>query len=189
MFKVITVKERERVVVIRDGIAVRALAPGRHMVWGRTLSFIRFAIDAILFRASPEVRDRLPHCWYSEVALNSRQRALLVRHGVPQVFLRPGVHRYWNLDASVELVLLSVDEELPELTDELLAILPRNEYVQATVRQHQRGLEYVQGRFTRMLEPGYHAYWKYPEARVRIEIVAGSQIRHKAGQITRSASA
>jgi regulator of protease activity HflC (stomatin/prohibitin superfamily) len=67
--------------------------------------------------------------------------------------------------------VLSVDDELPELTDELVAILPRQEYVVATIQEHQRGLEYVQGRLTRVLLPGYHAFWTHPEARVRVEIV------------------
>ena len=171
MFRFIHVELDERVVVIRQGLPIRALAPGRHFVWGSQITEQRFRTDELKFRALPEVRDRLPEPWFAEVALNSRQRGVLLRDGVPTVFLRPGVHRYWTVDASVKLIVLSVDDELPELTDEFVAILPRKEYVVATVQEHQRGLEYVQGRLTRVLEPGYHAFWTHPEARVTVEIV------------------
>jgi regulator of protease activity HflC (stomatin/prohibitin superfamily) len=171
VFQFIRVKLNERVVVFRDGLPLRALGPGRHLVWGSKLTEQRFNTDDLRFSAAPEVRDRLPDNWYSEVSLNSRQRGVLFKDGVPKVFLRPGVHRYWTIDASVKLVVLSVDDRLPELTDELIAILPRKEYVVATVQEYQRGLEYVQGKLTRVLEPGYHAFWTHPEARVSIEIV------------------
>jgi regulator of protease activity HflC (stomatin/prohibitin superfamily) len=171
MFQKIKVKLNERVVIFRDGLPVRALGPGRHILWGRKYTEQRFVTDNLQFQALPEVRDLLPESWFSEVALNSRQRAVLVKDGVPKVFLRPGVHRYWTVDPSVKLVVLSVDDALPELTDELVAILPRKEYVVATVQEHQRGLEYVQGRLVRVLEPGYHAYWTHPEARVSVDIV------------------
>lgn len=171
MFQIIRVKLDERVVIFRDGLPVRALGPGRHLVWGSNISEERFQIDAIQFRTAPEVRDQLPESWFSEVSLGSRQRAVLVRDGVPRIFLRPGVHRYWTLDSSVKLVVMSVDDALPELTDELVAILPRKEYVVATIAEHQRGLEYIQGRLTRVLDPGYHAFWTHPEARVSIEVV------------------
>jgi regulator of protease activity HflC (stomatin/prohibitin superfamily) len=171
MFQRIKVQLNERVVIFRDGLPVRALGPGRHILWGRKHSEQRFQTDELEFRALPEVRDLLPESWFSEVALNSRQRAVLVKDGVPKVFLRPGVHRYWTLDPSVKLVVLSVDDALPELTDELVAILPRKEYVVAMVQEHQRGLEYVQGRLVRVLEPGYHAYWTHPEARVTVDVV------------------
>lgn len=171
MFRIMRVKLGERVVILRDGLPVRALGPGRHFVWGSKLSEVRFVVDEIKFRAAPEVRDQLPRAWFSEVALNSRQRAVLLRDGVPRVFLRPGVHRYWTVDPSVKLIVLCVDDALPELTDELVAILPRKEYVAATIAEHQRGLEYIQGRLTRVLGPGYYAFWTHPEARVSINVV------------------
>ncbi len=53
-----------------------------------------------------------------------------------------------------ELVVLSVDEPMPELTDEMLAVIPSKEFVLSEVDEHQRGLEFVQGKFTRVLSPG-----------------------------------
>jgi regulator of protease activity HflC (stomatin/prohibitin superfamily) len=168
MFKRIRVKLNERVVVFRHSIPLRALGPGRHLVFGTRLSEQRFKTDELVFVALPEVRAVIPAAWYEEVTLSSRQRGVLYRDGTPRAFLRPGVHRFWAVDPSVTLRVWSVDEPMPELTDELVALVPPREYVHTVVRAHERGLEYVQGTLTRVLEPGRYARWSHPEARVEI---------------------
>jgi regulator of protease activity HflC (stomatin/prohibitin superfamily) len=171
MYQKIRVQLNERVVVFRDGIPFRALGPGRHLVWGSRLTEQRFSTDALVFKALPEVRATLPAEWYREVTLGDRQRGVLFTDGVPRVFLRPGTHRYWTVDPSVELRLYSVDEPVPELTDELIALVPRHELVQTVVHEHERGLEHVQGKLTRVLAPGRYASWSHPEARVEVRTV------------------
>ena len=171
MYQKVEVKLNERVVMFRDGLPVTALGPGRHILWGRRYTEERYYTDTLRFKALPRVRDVLPADWFSEVSLNSRQRGVLLRDGVPQEFLRPGIHRYWTVDPSVKLVVLSVDDEMPELNAELAAVIPKNEYVVAEVQEHQRGLEFVQGRLNAVLEPGRHVYWTHPQARVTVELV------------------
>jgi len=168
MFKTIRVKLNERVVVFRNSIPVRALGPGRHFLIGRRFTEQRWKTDDLLFTALPEVRARLPADWYAEVELAARQRGVLYRDGAPRLFLRPGVHRYWKVDPSVELKVWSVDQPMPELTDELAGIIPAREYVDRIVHEHERGLEYVQGKLTRVLEPGRYAVWSHPGASVSI---------------------
>jgi regulator of protease activity HflC (stomatin/prohibitin superfamily) len=99
------------------------------------------------------------------------QRGVLYRDGAPQVFLRPGVHRYWVIDPSVELRLLDVREPLRELTDELEMLIPSHEYVDATVASHEQGLRYEQGRFVELLAPGRYLLWSYPEAKAAVQKV------------------
>ena len=74
-------------------------------------------------------------------------------------------------DPSVELRVFSVDEPMPELTDELAELLPKKEYVDKVVQEHERGLEYVQGKLRRVLEPGRYAIWSHPGAQVEIRTV------------------
>lgn len=171
MLRTIRVKLNERVVLFRDGLPVRALGPGRYRLWRSRLTEQRWSTDELVFRALPEVRAVLPAEWYREVALGARERGVLYRDGVPRVFLRPGVHRYWAVDPSVTLQVYSVDEPMPELSDELAAVIPRTEYLDAPVAEHQRGLEYVEGRLTRVLEPGRYPLWSYPGARVQVVTV------------------
>jgi regulator of protease activity HflC (stomatin/prohibitin superfamily) len=168
MFKVVRVKLHERVVLFKDSLPFRALATGRHLVWGRHITEQRFNVTELVFKALPEVRALLPSDWYREVTVGPLERAVLFRDGAPVVFLRPGIHRYWTVDASVALRKLDVTQALPALTQELEQIIPRNEYIDVTVHAHETGLRYEQGRLTGVLEPGRYKLWTHPEAQARI---------------------
>lgn len=168
---VYTVRQDERVVVSEHGQPTRVLGPGKHALWARGVTETRYRVDQLIFDAPAAVRAIVPADWFAEVELSIRQRGVLYREGKPARFLRPGVHRYWTLDPSVELRVVSVDEPVPELTDELAARIPSDELVQITVRQFERGLMYVQGRFERMLDPGRYNFWSHPEARVVVQAI------------------
>lgn len=171
MRKTIHVALNERVAVFKHGLPHAILGPGRYKLWPRGVTEARYRIDELIFDAPFEVRAIVPPEWFEEARLSARQRGILYREGKPVRFLRPGVHRFWTLDPSVELRVLSVDEPVPELTDELAALIPHGELVVTTVRQYERGLMYVQGRFERMLDPGRYAFWSHPEARVVVQAV------------------
>ena len=171
MFKTFSVKLNERVVLFQDSLPIRAYGPGRYFVFGRRLSEQRWNTDQLVFRALPEVRKALVPDWYEEVTLGALERGVLYRDGVPVVFLRPGVHRYWKTDTSVRLVTFSVSEPLPALTAELEALIPNSEYIDVTVQAHEKGLRFEQGRLTAVLEPGRYKLWTHPEARAQIQTV------------------
>ncbi len=168
MFKSIRVNLNERVVLFKHGLPVRALGPGHHAVWGFDLRERRWVTDGLVFRTSPEVRAVLPREWFGEVTLSELERGVLYQDGMPLVFLRPGVHRYWLVDASVRLVVFDVTEALPRLTDELERLIPKSEYVDVTVMAHERGLRFEQGRLVGVLEPGRYKFWSHPEAKAEI---------------------
>ena len=170
MFTRIQVDLGDRAVVFRRGLPVEVLGPGRYTRFGN-VAITRYDTRALLFDAPIEVRALLSERDYEQVELTGRQRGVLYRDGAPVVFLRPGVHRFWTVDGSVQLRVFSVDQPVPELTDELIAVIPADELVVQTVLQYQRGLLYIQGRFERMLEPGRHAFWSHPEARVSISLL------------------
>jgi regulator of protease activity HflC (stomatin/prohibitin superfamily) len=162
------IKLDERAVLMRDGLPLRALGPGRHLVWGSRTTELRWQTRNLVFESAPEVRAVLPAAWWTEVAIGPRERGILYRDGQARLFLRPGTHRYWTVDPTVRLEVLSVDAPLPELTAELAAILPAAEHVLVTVREHERGLKYVQGRLTEVLPPGRWAFWTHPGAEVDV---------------------
>ena len=171
MFKQVNVSLHERVVLFRNWLPIRALGPGRYRFWRTRLTTQRWYTDELVFDAPQEVRAVLPADWFGEVTIATNERGVLYRDGTPRVFLRPGTHRFWTVDSSVDLAVFSVDEPFPELTDELSAVVPKSEYVEVVVREHERGLEYVQGRQSRVLVPGRYAMWSYPEATVQIDTV------------------
>ncbi len=176
MFKHIEVALNERAVVFKNGLPQRTLGPGRHTIWSYGVTVARYKVDELVFDAPAEVRAVLPTDWYEEVEIASDQRGVLYRDGVPQEFLRPGKRRYWKVDPSVTLVVYSVNEPMPELSDELFCVLPCDEYVSVVVQAHEKALCYVQGRLTETLEPGHHAFWSHAGARVEIRSVDMRQV-------------
>jgi regulator of protease activity HflC (stomatin/prohibitin superfamily) len=168
MFKTITVKLNERVVLFKDGLPFRAYGPGRYIVFGRRLTEQRWNTDQLVFRALPEVRAVLAADWFEQVTLGPLERGILFRDAMPVLFLRPGVHRYWKVDSSVRLLVFDVNQPLPALTAELEALIPKGEYIDVTVQSHEKGLRFEQGRLTAVLEPGRYKLWTHPEARAQI---------------------
>ncbi|MES1157558.1 MAG: slipin family protein, partial [Haliangium ochraceum] len=77
----------------------------------------------------------------------------------------------WTVDPTVAVRTYAVTDPAPELTDELRAIIPAGELVEQQVKQFEKGLLYVQGRFEGMLEPGKHAFWNHPGARITVAVL------------------
>lgn len=136
------IRLHERAVIVRDGQAVRALSPGSHTFWRRH-EVTLWDTHALTFIAPATVLAALPADWYETVQLDAHQRAVIYRDGTPAKFLRPGVHRIWKVDPGVTLRAFSVTDPVPELTDELRAIIPAAEILEVLVRQFERGLHYV----------------------------------------------
>lgn len=160
----------ERAVLVRDGQPERALGPGRYNFWKRR-DVIRWDTDALVFTAPPAVLAALPVDWYATVHLGVTQRAVVTCDERPVKFLRPGVHRVWTINPGVAVRIYDVNAPAPELTDELRAVIPAAELVEALVRQFERGLKYVQGRFEGILEPGRYTFWNHPAARVAVQVL------------------
>jgi regulator of protease activity HflC (stomatin/prohibitin superfamily) len=124
-----------------------------------------------VFWAQPEVLAMLPATWFQTIHLAPTERAVIYRDDKPKLFLRPGVHRVWLLDPMVATRVFNVLDAAPEMADELRAIIPAAEIVEATVKQFEKGLKYVQGRFEGILEPGRHAFWNHPGARITVNVI------------------
>ena len=170
MFQYIHLNLNERAVLVRDGVAVRALGPGRYKLWKRH-DVIKWNVDELTFWAQPPVLAALPDTWFQTIHVGTKQRAVIYRDEKPKQFLRPGVHRMWTLDPMVTLRVFDILEPAPEITDELRAVIPGGEIVETQVRQFEKGLKYVQGRFDGILEPGRHAFWNHPAARVTVNVI------------------
>lgn len=161
----------ERAVLLRHGVPVRALAPGRHRVFGRGWTLERFSTDALAFGAAPEVRAVIPRDWFAEVEIGPRERGVLYKDGRPALFVRSGVARHWTVDPGVVLRRFSIDEAMPALPAELRSILPRAEWIERIVDVHEKGLHVVGGRLAGVLGPGRWAFWSTPDEPVDVRLV------------------
>ena len=171
MFRVINVSLNERAVVLKDGLPYRALAPGRHVLWGLGLSVLTYDVREHVFDTAPEIRAALPADWFDEIVVGLHERALIRVDGVPVRFLRPGTHRFWTVNPDLTLEVLDVGQPMPELSDELVRIIPAGEYVDVVVQAHETALHYVQGRLVGVLDPGRYSLWSHPGAQVEIRRV------------------
>lgn len=167
----LTVQMNQRAVLLRAGTPQRALEPGHHAFWGKHGTFLTYSLDELVFTAQPDVLAILPPGWFATVELAPTQRAIVSRDQRPVKFLRPGTHRVWTLHPGVTVATYDVTAPAPELTDELRAVIPATELVEAQVKQYERGLRYTNGKFDGMLEPGRHAYWNHPGARTVITLI------------------
>jgi hypothetical protein len=166
-----TIEINQRGVLVRDGKPERVLEPGYFAFWGKHNKLLTWKLDDLAFWAQPEVLAMLPPTWFQTIDLAPTQRAVIFRDDKPMKFLRPGVHRVWMLDPNVAIRVYDVMGPAPEMTDELRAIIPAAEVIEAQVRQFEKGLLYVQGRFAGMLEPGRHAFWNHPGARITVNVL------------------
>lgn len=161
----------ERVIVTRRGLPVRSLGPGSHTLWGFSLGERRWSTKALVFEMPPELRAVLPADAYSEITIGPNERGILWHDGSPKIFLGPGIHRYWEVDDTLRVQIFSVLDAMPELTKELAAVIPRDAFTDVTVREHERGLLHVQGRFVRVLAPGRYAFWSTRESPVDVQSI------------------
>ena len=167
----VTVELNQRAVLLRDGKPERVLAPGHHAFWGKQTKLTTWNVDELVLAAQPAVLAMLPRDWFRTLHLEAHQRAVVFRDDKPVKFLRPGLHRVWTVDPTVDVRTYAVTDPAPELTDELRAVIPATELVEVQVKQFERGLKYVQGKFEGVLEPGKHAFWTHANARVTAQVL------------------
>lgn len=165
------VDRNARGVFVRNGQPERVLPPGHHAFWGKHGKIAVWNTDELVFLAQPDVLALLPQAWVQTIALAAHQRAVVFREGKPAKFLRPGTHRVWTVNPQITLEVYDVTAPVPELTDELRALIPATELIETQVRQFERGLQYVQGKFEATLEPGRHAFWVHPGSRVTVAVI------------------
>ena len=173
----VSVELNQRAVMLRDGKPERVLAPGHHAFWGKQNKLAIWNIDDLVFVAQPAVLATLPGDWYEDVHLAPMQRAVIYRDERPAKFLRPGLHHVWKgagapaAPGAVAVKTFDVTDPAPDLTDELRALIPATELIEIQVKQFEKGLKYVQGKFEGILEPGKHAFWNHPGARVVVQLL------------------
>lgn len=161
----------ERAIVFRRGLPVRALGPGRHVLFGFGLHVEIKSTRDLVFDALPEARAVLPVEWYREVSIGPRQRGVLSRKGRAVAYLAPGAYLYWLADETVQVHVFEIDAPMPPLTTDLVGVLPGNAYLSMDVPAHAKALVFVGGRFDRVIGPGRFTAWIDPAAPVTVRAI------------------
>ena len=137
MFQHIHLHMNERAILVRNGKPERALGPGRYTFWKR-YEVTRWNTDDVTFTAPAIILGILPVDWYETVHLAPGHYGIVLRDERAVAFLRPGIHRVWKVEANVALRVFVETDALPEITDELRKVIPRDELLEAHVETNGR---------------------------------------------------
>lgn len=104
--------------------------------------------------------------------IKPHERGLLFREGQPIAVLQPGV--YWKLDPLMKLRLEKVSPRNPWLAHKDLDLMVKagilgTEAMIVDLKDHERALVWVDGRFEAILDKGLYALWTV-EHEIRVEI-------------------
>ena len=105
--------------------------------------------------------------------IKQHERGLLFKDNDLVAVLKPGVH--WYLDPLLKLRLQVVTPRNPWLVHKDLDIIAKSgklagDAVVIDLKDHERALVWIDGRFARILEPGLHVLWT-TEHEIRVERV------------------
>jgi regulator of protease activity HflC (stomatin/prohibitin superfamily) len=171
MFRKVVVGDAERALVYRNKRLEQVLGPGVHRLFaaiGRlevalhNVAMVEYAgkdVDALIARLGPRLAD---HFVLADVG--TQEVGLVYRNGKLEDVLVPGTRKlYWvgPVSVAVERVSLGATLELaPDVAKRLrqLGLLERVAAAVAVPEEHL-GLLFVDGKLSRALEAGYHAFW------------------------------
>lgn len=117
--------------------------------------------------------------------IRPHERGLLFREGDPVAVLGPGVH--WYLDPMWRLRLERVSPRNPWLVHENLDLIVKSgilgsDAVVLDLKDGERALVWIDGRFARILAPGLHVLWT-AEHEVKAEIVEARAMQLVHGEL------
>ena len=201
----IDISLHERGVLVEDGVAVRALAPGRHVVWSfrKHIEVVRYDTRVLVVDMPGEHARLMDAADLVTVVVSELpvERAVVYRRGRPLRWLGAGVHLVWTVDRlevrahgkteSVSAVRVDVVDvgaiAADPVRDELRALVPASDYSEITVPDGHVALRVVDGAVDAELSPGRHAAWtvrrkvtfQLVDLRERILAVTGQDVLTK----------
>ena len=94
---VVTLDLHERGVLTLDGEPVRALAPGRHVVWGlKTVAVVRYDTRLLVVDMAAEHQTLMSDADLRVVSVAEHERGLVRRRGTPVRWLAAGIGGRWR---------------------------------------------------------------------------------------------
>jgi regulator of protease activity HflC (stomatin/prohibitin superfamily) len=159
----IDVSLKERVLVYVNSKPARYLGPGRHRVRVAFWSDVyveRLDSDALMGDLRAEALALVPEGDLERLTLSPHERAVVSRRGRPVRWLQSGEWQVWTVDPSVMLEVIDVSAVATEpLRDEVRALAPSTDYVEATAAEGTTVVRYVDGAIDAVLGTGRHAAW------------------------------
>jgi regulator of protease activity HflC (stomatin/prohibitin superfamily) len=185
--KRITVAQHERALVWKNKTFAGVLEPGKHWliqplgevqatIYDLTVpEFEHARVDFLVKEARPSMEKH-----FDIVELSESEAGLVYKNGKLTGVLVPGKRQlYWKgpIEVTVEKIDISQDHDVPARVAKLLARAKQPLLAQATeavstieVPDTSVALLIVDGKFTKLLDPGLHVFWKFQRT-VKVELV------------------
>ncbi|AEI63230.1 slipin family protein [Corallococcus macrosporus] len=169
----VTVGQNERAFVLVNEKPERYLVPGRYWLTYpfHNVRLVRVSTEQPLAQLDPALLALVPEADLQVVELGADERAILFHKGRPVRWLGRGLHQVWTVEripsrdhtpptptVRVDRVDTSGIATAP-LRDDVRALVPASDYVEATATEGTVVLRYVDGVLDAELPPGRHAAW------------------------------
>jgi len=147
----------------------------------------RLDTDALVADLRAEELALVPAEDLRVVALGPYERALVTRRGKPARWLAAGVQQVWTVErlrdgapaVTVEVIDVSGVETAP-LRDEVKALVPAADYVEATAAEGSTVVRFVDGALDAVLGAGRYAAWT-AQRKVQLAVI---EVRERLLQVT-----
>ena len=116
---------------------------------------------------------------FKRIRIRSYEVGLVFRDGEFQGVLGEG--RHWLFDPLMKVRVHVASQREPWLVHDKLDMIVKSgalkdRAIVVDLKDHQRGLVWIEGRFSHLLAPGLYAYW-HGVREVRVEIIDARQVR------------
>jgi regulator of protease activity HflC (stomatin/prohibitin superfamily) len=154
---VVDVGEEERVVLVVENVATRALPAGRHVFWNtKSHTAVRYDAKQVVAELPP-AHLALFGADVDVVTVGRLQRGLVKKKKRPVRWLGAGTHHLWkHADVSVDVIDVSGVDAVPVDAD-VKAVVAAGEYIDVTVPEGAAGVRFKDGAVDDVLPPGRYA--------------------------------
>lgn len=163
--KKIVINENQRGLLFKSGKFRKVLPAGRYTLWGNRTVEVHNMDKAVNSSVSNLSRLMQNKAFADRVAFVQVPDDTVALHYVNGRFaslLPKGVHAFWSEYDSHEFVLTDItDPEVPAtLPKSIFSRIPMMYYTKITVEPWRKARLYLDGVFSRLLEPGTYYFWK-----------------------------
>ena len=158
----VLLKSYERGLLLRDGVPVSLLQPGRHRFWFAKRLRVGFIdIDAIVTKWTPELGAVLNGDEATVVSVTDREVALVTVDSVAKRVLDAGKYVVWTCRQEVKIDIINVDEVFPEIRDPFWPLMSTDKVAVKVVHPYESVLMYVDGELHSVMSAGRYLISRY----------------------------
>jgi hypothetical protein len=155
------VRETERGLLVKNGVATKWLEPGAHTWWGwgSSVSLQLIDLTAGYTKWSPELERLVPEGEAERLHVTRDEIAILLVDGVPTRTLEPGKYLLWNTYKDVEAERFSTTPVFSDMPQAYWDVVPDSIMKTVHVYPYMKELVYIDGKLEAILEQGRYAIY------------------------------